>query len=452
MNSDAIQVSDGGVGYLVGVDEQVPTASFRRTDVGLIPQDWTVGTLGDAISALQAGVSVNSTAEDVVRGVPAILKTSCIASGSFFPHEAKPIAPKDRKRATLNPRRGSILISRMNTVDLVGECGFVDQEYPELFIPDRLWMTQFRSSTEVSPRWLTYVLSSAPYRGQLQTIATGTSGSMKNIAKGSLLGLQVAYPPPPEQQVIAEALSDVDGLLGALDALIAKKRAIKQAAMQQLLTGKTRLPGFSGDWETKRLAEVGYFLKGSGVRRDDALSGPVACVRYGEIYTTHDDYIRSFHSWISPEVAARATCLKFGDLLFAGSGETKEEIGKCVALVLDMEAYAGGDIVILRPTGIDSLFLGYALNIADVARQKASLGQGDAVVHISSSALAQVSVHLPAIREQNAIATVLSDMDAEIAALEARREKTRAIKQGMMQQLLTGRVRLMKPASAEAGA
>jgi type I restriction enzyme S subunit len=115
-----------------------------------------------------------------------------------------------------------------------------------------------------------------------------------------------------------------------------------------------------------------------------------------------------------------------------------------------MEAYAGGDIVILRPTGVDSLFVGYALNTPAVVRQKASLGQGDAVVHISASALAQVSVELPEIREQKAIAGILLDMDAEIAALKARREKTRTIKQGMMQQLLSGRVRLVKQGLGEA--
>jgi type I restriction enzyme S subunit len=195
-------------------------------------------------------------------------------------------------------------------------------------------------------------------------------------------------------------------------------------------------------WNATRLGEVGYFLKGSNVKRDDALSGQLACVRYGEIYTTHHDQIRSFHSWISPEVAATATRLRFGDLLFAGSGETKEEIGKCVAFVQDIEAYAGGDIVILRPTGVDSLFLGYALNAPEVARQKASLGQGDAVVHISPSALAQVSVRLPRVREQTAIAEALVDVDGLLAALDALIAKRRAIKQAAMQQLLTGKTRL----------
>jgi type I restriction enzyme S subunit len=114
-----------------------------------------------------------------------------------------------------------------------------------------------------------------------------------------------------------------------------------------------------------------------------------------------------------------------------------------VAFVDDFEAYAGGDIVILRPQGVDSLFLGYSLNTPSINRQKASRGQGDAVVHIGSSALASITLTLPPLPEQTAIATVLSDMDLELAALEQRRDKTRALKQGMMQELLTGRTRLV---------
>ena len=235
----------------------------------------------------------------------------------------------------------------------------------------------------------------------------------------------------------------MDALLAAQDKLIAKKRDIKQAAMQQLLTGKQRLPGFSGEWEVKRLGEIGIFLKGSGVRKDESLSGDLPCIRYGEIYTQHDDYIKEFHSSISAVVAATAKLLKKGDLLFAGSGETKEDIGKCVAFVDALEAYAGGDIVILRPDNADAMFLGYYLNTTPIAMQKASRGQGDAVVHISANSLSQIVVAMPKFEEQTAIAIVLSDMDADLAALEQQRDKTRAVKQGMMQELLTGRIRLV---------
>ncbi len=272
----------------------------------------------------------------------------------------------------------------------------------------------------------------------------GQTGSQMNLNTGLINGCLIPLPPiDTEQRAIAAALSDVDELLGGLERLIAKKRDLKQAAMQQLLTGQTRLPGFSGEWEVKRLGEVGTFLKGSGVRKDEAQSGNLPCIRYGEIYTHHNDYIKQFNSWISAEVAATATRMKRGDLLFAGSGETKEEIGKCVAFVDNCEAYAGGDTVILRLAGANPMFMGYYCNTTPINAQKASKGQGDAVVHISAAALSSITATLPSLPEQTAIAAVLSDMDAELSALVARRDKTRDLKQAMMQELLTGRTRLV---------
>jgi type I restriction enzyme S subunit len=250
-----------------------------------------------------------------------------------------------------------------------------------------------------------------------------------------------------EQRTIAKALGDVDETIEALSRLVAKKRELRQGAMQRLLTGQNRLPGFSSPWHVKRLKELGRFIKGSGVPRDQALSGDLPCVRYGEIYTTHHDVIRQFTSRISRAVAETATPIQFRDLLFACSGETKEEIGKCAAIAENVDAYAGGDIIILRPSAGNPVFLGYLMNTPIVARQKANLGQGDAVVHISAGSLASIEVSLPDEPEQDAIAGILSDMDDELAALEARVAKTQTIKQAMMQVLLTGQVRL--PVSAD---
>ncbi|MGI8547367.1 MAG: restriction endonuclease subunit S [Gemmatimonadaceae bacterium] len=288
------------------------------------------------------------------------------------------------------------------------------------------------------PKYLFYVLSRNPY-----FLNFDDGVSQTHLLNRVFQKCPLPFPPTKaEQETIAEALSDADALIESLEQLLAKKRQLKQGAMQELLTGKKRLPGFSGKWEVKRLGEVGHFFKGSGVAKDESLSGSIPCVRYGEIYTRHRDYIKEFHSWISQDVAAMAAPLKHGDILFAGSGETKADIGQCVAFVDDIEAYAGGDIVILRPVNAEPLFLGYYLNTEPVRRQKASRGQGDAVVHISASALAAIHVALPSLPEQTAIAAVLSDMDAEIAALDARLAKARALKQGMMQELLTGAIRL----------
>ena len=254
------------------------------------------------------------------------------------------------------------------------------------------------------------------------------------------------FPLPPtraEQEAIAEALSDADAMTESLEQSVAKKRLVKHGAMQELLTGQKRLPGFIGEWETKQLGELGALSKGSGVTKSQTSSGDIPCVRYGEIYTRHNEHVKDFYSWISREVALTATRLRRGDILFAASGETKEEIGKCVAFVHEIEAYAGGDIVILRTEGADPLFLGYYLNTADIARQKASRGQGDAVVHISASALSTIHGKFPKLDEQQTIAGTLSDMDAAIAALESKLAKARKVKQGMLQELLTGRTRLV---------
>ena len=235
----------------------------------------------------------------------------------------------------------------------------------------------------------------------------------------------------------------MDRLLAALEALIAKKQAIKQAAMQQLLTGKTRLPGFSGKWTTKRLGELGSFSKGRGIKREDISDAGLPCIRYGELYTTYKDYIENPVSCIPPSVALEALPIKKGDLLFAGSGETAEEIGKCAAYVGNEQAYAGGDVIILTPAGLNSIYLGHVINHPSVAKQKARMGQGDAVVHISAGNLAQLKAQLPPLKEQTAITAVLCDMDAEMAVLQQRRNKAWAVKQGMMQQFLTGQVRLV---------
>ena len=199
---------------------------------------------------------------------------------------------------------------------------------------------------------------------------------------------------------------------------------------------------FSGEWETKRLGDLGTFLKGRGIKRDDVSDDGVPCIRYGELYTQYQNYILNVASRIPPSVAETALPIKTGDLLFAGSGETAEEIGRCAAYLGEEQAYAGGDVIVLTPSGQNPIFLGHLMNSPTVAAQKARLGQGDAIVHIYINNLAQVQIKLPPIEEQRAIAEVLSDVDGLINALDALIAKKRAIKQATMQQLLTSKTRL----------
>ena len=417
--------------------QDVPTGR-KRTDVGVIPDNWATRSLGEIGHCL---IGLTYEPSNVRPDGLLVLRASNIGDGGLQFGDDVFVDVDVPERLFVRPDDLLICV-RNGSRRLIGKCTLLDVRVEGMTFG--AFMSVFRSKDN---DFVAYCFQSHIIKNQIRQHLGAT---INQITNKSLNSFEVPFPPRSERRAISAALSDVDALLDGLDQLIAKKQEIKQAAMQQLLTGHTRLPGFHGEWERKQLGEVGHFLKGRGVRRDDAQSGTLACVRYGEIYTTHHDYVRAFYSWISSEVAATATRLECGDLLFAGSGETKEEIGKCVALESEIEAYAGGDIVILRPRNVDSLYFGYMLNMPATARQKASLAQGDAVVHISASALAAISVDVPSIVEQTAIAAVLSDMDTELAALEARRDKTRDLKQAMMQELLTGRTRLVKPEATHA--
>ncbi|MFD2112112.1 restriction endonuclease subunit S [Thiorhodococcus fuscus] len=212
-----------------------------RTRLPGFQGDWEKRDLRSEIAHLKAGVSVNSTEDDLTPEYPCVLKTSALSNGVFFPNEAKRIKAQDLYRAVITPKRDTILISRMNTPDLVGEIAYIPRDFPWLFLPDRLWMTQFHRDSAVNVRWLAYLLSSKEYKIRLKEIATGTSGSMKNISKDAILSLPIHFPTSEEQTAIAEVLSDMDAEITALEARRDKTRALKQGMMQELLTGRTRL-------------------------------------------------------------------------------------------------------------------------------------------------------------------------------------------------------------------
>ena len=416
---------------------------YKRTAVGVIPEDWTIRSL---LSCLRSAPNygINAAAIPFDDTLPTYLRITDIGEDNQFRPSPR-VSVRHPSVQTFFLNKGDLVLAR--TGASVGKSYLYNpNDGPLVFAGFLIRVSP--NPGELEPDFLAYCVQSKRYWNWVTTVSVRSGQPGIN---GQEYGtLQLPLPGPAEQRAIATALSDVDALLDGLGRLIAKKRDLKQAAMQQLLTGQTRLPGFHGEWEVKRLGDVGTFLKGSGVKKDEAESGGLPCIRYGEIYTHHNDYIRIFKSWISPDVAATATRLRQGDLLFAGSGETKEEIGKCVAFVNDYEAFAGGDIVILRVANADAMFMGYYCNTAPINAQKASMGQGDAVVHISAAALSRIEVTAPSAPEQTTIAAVLADMDAELSALEARRDKTRDLKKAMMQELLTGKTRLVAVGGASA--
>ncbi len=243
----------------------------------------------------------------------------------------------------------------------------------------------------------------------------------------------------------------MDALLGALTQILAKKRDLKQAAMQQLLTGQSRLPGFSGEWSTYTFAELFDLLRNASNSRADLVAdGEIGYIHYGDIHTHGSQFFdcgRDLRTFISADKVRSTPLMADGDLVIVDASEDTEAIGKAVEItgLNGRGAVAGLHTLLLRAKGgrLADGFKGYLQNFSSVREALVRMATGVSVYGISKSNVRTISLAVPDIDEQKAIAAVLSDMDAELAALEQRLAKTRALKQGMMQELLTGRTRLV---------
>jgi type I restriction enzyme S subunit len=290
-----------------------------------------------------------------------------------------------------------------------------------------------------------------PYyvKNQFKFYAVGTK--VTGISKTNIAKILIPLPTKAEQTAIAAALSDADALITQLEKLIAKKRDVKQGAMQELLTGKKRLPGFSGKWEVKELGEIFTFLNTANNSRKDLLeSGEIGYIHYGDIHTRWSNFLdcsKSYIPYIQKEKVKDIPFLENGDLVVADASEDYEGIGVCVEIKNrgERNIVAGLHTLLLRgnKTIVADGFKGYLREIEGVKDALIRIATGISVYGISKNSLKNVEVKIPPIEEQTAIAQVLSDMDAEIEALEKKLDKYRMIKQGMMQDLLTGKIRLV---------
>lgn len=418
---------------------------YKQTEIGVIPEDWETSSLSAAFQKLEAGVSVNS--DNSLSSEYHILKTSAVHDGVVDTAETKPVIPQDYLRLKCPLVKGSIIISRMNTPTLVGECGFTKDAKAGTYLPDRLWQIQNFNKSSFDFVWLNYLLNTKQYRDAVRATATGTSNSMKNISKERMLDIEIPRPPINEQENIAAALSEVDELINLVEKQIDKKKAIKQGAMQELLTGKRRLPGFSGEWRyfnlmknSKVKARIGW----QGLKKSEYLDSGYALLVTG---TDFDDgrvlWDRCHYVTRSRYEQDRNIQLQNNDILITKDGS----LGKA-ALVqgLTKPATLNSGIFVIRPLqdAYDPVFVCQILSSFVFKNFLDRLSAGSTIIHLYQKDVGKFEFLLPpTIAEQKAIAEALSEMDADIAALENKLTKYRQVKQGMMQQLLTGKIRLM---------
>jgi type I restriction enzyme, S subunit len=424
------------------------SAGYKQTDAGVIPEEWEVLALSDVLMSFQNGFAFASDGYSET-GIPIVTMAQIGLDGSFQYDEdrvnywpASQLIPL----AGFKIFYGDLLIAMTDVTpekNLIGRMTEVTAPGP-LFLNQRVGLLRVKKE-KITPYYLRTLSNSELWRNYSKAVAT--LGVQANIGKKEILSGKVPLPPIHEQRTIATALSNVDALIAGLEQLIAKKRNIKQAAIQQLLTGQTRLPGFCGEWEPRPLGALGTTYGGLvGKSKADFGHGSANYVPFVNVMANiRIDCSALEHVDVASTENQNRVLL--GDLLFNGSSETPEEVALCALMTQSVEnlylnSFCFG-FRLKQGAEASGLFLTYLMRSQMGRELMKSLAQGSTRYNLSKSALLQAILVLPGLEEQTAIATVLSDMDADLSALESRLAKTRAIKQGMMQELLTGRTRLV---------
>ena len=430
---------------------------YKQTDVGVIPEDWNVKTIGD-IADVKTGPFGSALHESdyVADGTP-IITVEHLGDLRVDHFNLPMVSNQDKSRLkAYSLKAGDIVFSRVGSIDrnaLIREL-----ENGWLF-SGRLLRVRI-NNTKDYPRYLSYHFHSEPFKRRVRGVAVGQT--MPSLNTQLLKGVSIVLPTKEEQRSIATVLSDMDALLRSLDQLIAKKRDLKQATMQQLLTGKKRLPGFGQgkgyqqteigvipeDWNVKLLGDIFSLGNGFSFKSEYFSSnGPIVLTPgnfklEGGLYFNNRNTKR--YSGDFPE----STVFENGNLLVVMTDLTPD------CKLLGKPAFVDSEEKILHNQRIgkirllsdnfDKQFLYFTLLSSPYLKKIKDQATGSTVRHTSNKSIYSVSLPIPKqLEEQHAIANVLSDMDTELAALEQRRDKTRALKQGMMQELLTGRTRLL---------
>lgn len=417
---------------------------YKQTDAGVIPEAWECGRASNLIQRMKSGLSRRLEEKDI--GIP-VLISSNIQNTRLVTESLKFWYINDPQGANVSDyilNDGDILICFINSLAQIGKpCIFRDIGRPVIYTTN---IFRIVTLERVSTEFVLYLFSSISFQECIQNIAK-VAVNQASFTKPDFLNIPVPIPPVNEQRAIAEALSDADALIEFLDQLIAKKRQIKQGATQELLTCKRRLPGFSGEWEVKRLGDFGSTYGGlTGKTKADFGEGSSRYITFMNVMANIviDCDIFELVNVSSTESQNRAAK---GDLFFNGSSETPEEVGLCSVLANSVaDVYLNSFCFGFRfrdGAKANGLYFAYFFRSLEGRELLKSLAQGATRYNLSKTALLKVAFPLPSLEEQTAIATVLSDMDTELAALESRLAKARQIKQGMMQELLTGRIRLL---------
>lgn len=413
---------------------------YKQSEQGVIPEDWEIVSIGDLGHILGGGTPSTNNSQYWDGGIPWFTPSE-IGKRKYVAFSCRTISDSGLHASSTNllPKGTILLTTRASIGDsaILLHSATTNQGFQSIVVNNNSFSNEF----------VYYLLKQNV--GAMLNLSSGST--FLEISKKKLASINITVPKSlAEQQAIAEALSDVDALIATLDKKIAKKRLIKQGAMQQFLTGKKRLTRFSAPWVEKKIYEIGK-LTGSGVDKKNVVGEQsIRLINFLDVFREDRIFNKNLHFWTTASDNKIKTCnVLQGDVFFTPSSEMPYDIALSAVAMESMDSVCHSyHIYRLRfLEDIDLLYRAYMFKSNSFYEQAnvACEGSGKRYV-ISLSKFNNLTVYYPSNKhEQRAIATILSDMDNEIADLEARRDKYKLIKNGMMQKLLTGQIRLIKP-------
>lgn len=442
---------------LTVIDSQAIPMGFKKTELGFIPEDWQVYKLSEIIKSIQLGGNYPNSQNE--KGFP-LIKMGNLNRGSINLDKIEFIQGDCSKRDELS--YGDLLFNTRNTPELVGKVAIWRNELPVAYFNSNIMRIKFRDELVSNNFYINYVMNTKQFIDSLGLIATGTT-SVAAIYTRDLLNLNLVLPPYKEQEKIATALSDTDALISELEKLIEKKQAIKTATMQQLLTGKTRLPEFAlredgtpkaykdselgqipEDWDVYQVGDISDVLTGFPFPSIHYTDSGVRLLRGSNVKRGMTDWsegITQYWPIISSDIKKYE--LKVGDIVISMDGSL---VGRSFAQLdtSDLPAVLLQRVARVRASDVDQNYLKQWICSEMFTAHCDAVKTVTAIPHISPDDIKKFKFIAPKCeQEQRYLSRILNDMEIEIQILNQRLIKLIQLKKGMMQELLTGKTRLV---------
>lgn len=414
-------------------NEKKPALRFKG-----FTDPWEQRKLAELTKTITTGKSVNSDEGEVSDGDIGVLKTSCVSYDRFNSSESKPVVKSEQQLVKCAVEKDSVIVSRMNTPERVGACGYVSTDFPNLFLPDRLWKLKFQDT--VDTYFVYMMLVSSAYKEKITSMASGTSGSMYNIPKETFLNLQLVIPAKiDEQKQLGKILKKIDTLITLHQRKYEKLVNIKKSMLDKMFpqngasVPEIRFKGFTDPWEQRKLGEIAVFSKGVGYSKNDLCEEGTPIILYGRLYTKYETCIFDVDTFVKEK--AGSVHSKGGEVIVPASGETAEDIS-IASVVVKPGILLGGDLNIVSPTAeYNSAFLALTISSGATHKYLSSLAQGKSVVHLHNADIQSVSAKFPTKREQEKIHLLFGKIDTLITLHQRKLEKLQNIKKSCLEKM-----------------